>query len=220
MTKAFSQILYFDNHIVVANKPAGICTESLEEKSFEDEIGEWVKEKFAKKGRVFLRAAHRLDKLASGVVVFAKTTKALQRLHEAFRLGLTKKTYLALVEGVMPDSKGALEHYLVQEKFFAKVSSLQDPRAKKAMLSYSVRKEGKGRSLLEVHLHTGRYHQIRVQLASIGHPIVNDGKYGGALVCESGKIALHHQVLEIPHPTSKEKLVFSAALPDYWDLWM
>lgn len=218
--REFVEILYFDNHIVVVNKPAGIPTESQEEESLEDLVKEWVRKEFCKKGNVFLSAAHRLDKLVSGVVVFAKTSKALQRLHESFRTRQTQKTYLALVEGTVEQSSGLLENYLAREEFYSRVCSEQEKLAKKAILSYSVKGFFKKNSLLEIDLHTGRYHQIRAQLAHINHPVVNDRKYGAKSASSLSYIALHHHTLQIIHPISKEKLVFSVDLPDYWNLWM
>lgn len=214
------EILYFDNHIIVVNKPAGISTESTDGKSLESEVKLWGKETYGKSGDMFLRAAHRLDKAVSGIVVLAKTTKALQRLHEAFRQRNMQKTYVALIEGNVKDPSGLLEDYLVHEEFRAAVVSKDHPNAKQASLSYRLRKKTSLGALLEIDLHTGRYHQIRAQFSSRGHPIVNDLKYGARQVGDADAIALHHEKLEVPHPISKEVLVFKVDPPKYWEPWI
>ena len=163
-------ILYADNHIVVVNKRAGLATESNEQESLEKEGKIWIKERYNKPGSVFLHAAHRLDKPVSGIVILAKTTKALIRLQEAFRTKQTKKTYLALVEGTLSEPSGDLEDFLVHGDFCAHISTNLNPKAKRASLSYRTL----GNSLLEIMLHTGRYHQIRAQFSHRGHPILND----------------------------------------------
>lgn len=210
------EILYADNHLIVVNKPFGIPTESTEEMSLEEQVKLWVKEKYDKKGAVFVRAAHRLDKAASGIVVFAKTSKALERLHESFRSRQVQKTYIALVEGAIKEETGFFEDYLLRKEFFSSVCNKEHPFAKKASLSYKVQKKVGRHSLVEIDLHTGRYHQIRVQFSSRGHPIINDRKYGAKLIEKEHHIALHHAKLQIPHPISKEMLIFTLPLPLEW----
>lgn len=211
------EILYADNHLVIVNKPFGIPTESTEEVSLETLVKSWVKEKYNKKGAVFVRAAHRLDKSATGIVVFAKTSKALERLHESFRTRQVQKTYLALVEGEMKEEDGFFEDYLLRKEYCSSICDEAHPMAKKAALSYKVQKKMKGYSLVEIDLYTGRYHQIRVQFSSRGHPIVNDGKYGAKRIEKVHHIALHHTKIQIIHPISKETLTFTLPLPIDWN---
>ena len=134
------EILYADNHLVVVNKPFGIPTESTEEMSLETLVKLWVKEKYDKKGEVFVRAVHRLDKSATGIVVFAKTSKALERLHESFRTRQVQKTYLALVEGEIKEESGLFEDYLLRKEYHSSICDETHPLAKKAVLSYTVKK--------------------------------------------------------------------------------
>lgn len=193
--------IYCDNHLLVLEKPAGIVTQP----DFHELAKEWVKREFSKKGRVFLEPIHRLDKPASGIVVFARTSKALSRLNESLRNKKWRKFYFALVEGELP-SEGRLEHYLTHGDFCAHVVDEKEPGAKLAMLTYERKKIEKGRSLIEVELLTGRYHQIRAQFGAIGHPIWGDGKYGSRTKKET--ISLHHHKIELVHPTTKETLTF------------
>lgn len=213
-------ILYFDNHIVVVKKPAGIPTQSTEENSAELEARAWAKEHFKKSGEVFLYALHRLDKPVSGVLLLAKTSKALERLHEAFRQKLMKKTYVALVEGRVPEESGVLENYLSQIEFRSLISHENDPSAKFCRLSYKVLKRTPYSTLLEIDLETGRYHQIRCQLSHLGHPIVGDLKYGAKYMARKRPhIALHHQKMEFPHPVTKERLSFETPPSRSWEEW-
>lgn len=210
------EVLYADNHIIVVNKPAGIATESSDEVSLESEVKEWAKQKYHKPGAVFAKAAHRLDKSVSGIVVFAKTSKALERLHESFRSRKVKKTYFALVEGKLLRQEDLLEDELLRQEFRSCVDK-GNPLAKKAVLSYKVLEYRKGKTFIEVCLHTGRYHQIRVQFSSRGHPVVNDRKYGARQVASSHQIALHHGKLEMVHPTLLKEMTFTQELPKNWN---
>lgn len=206
------EILYEDNHLFVVNKPAGLLTQPTENESdsLEAQGKAWIKGKTQKPGNVYLHAVHRLDRPVSGIVVFAKTSKALSRLNASIRNQKTKKIYLAWVEGIPNPLAGTLEHRLIHDNFCAKV----DPKGKPAKLSYRVIKQEKDRSLVEIELLTGRYHQIRAQFAAMGCPIVGDAKYGSRLDFEKGRIALHHSKLMIEHPTSKEMLFIEA--PQYF----
>ncbi len=215
------QILYFDNHIVVVKKNAGIPTQSTEGNSVEFEARTWAKKQFNKKGDVFLHALHRLDKPVSGIVLLAKTSKALERLHESFRNKRMKKTYVALVEGVIQEEAGALENYLTQGEFRALESSEKEPKAKLCRLTYKVLEKKPFSTLLEIDLETGRYHQIRCQLSLFGHPVVGDLKYGAKYVSSRlGHIALHHQQMEFPHPVTKETLKFEVEPTRDWQEWV
>lgn len=205
------KVLYLDNHLLVADKPAGMPTQPNEsgESNLEDFCKSWLKEKEQKPGNVFLHAAHRLDKPVSGLVLFAKTSKALSRLNAAFRNREVEKVYVAQVEGVMPASSGTLEHYLRHDHHRAAVSHAKDPSAKLARLHYRVISCSHSQSKVEIQLETGRYHQIRAQLAAIGHPIIGDAKYGSKRAYPALGIALCHCRLSIRHPTTQAWLTFT-----------
>jgi 23S rRNA pseudouridine1911/1915/1917 synthase len=207
--------IFEDNHLLALNKPPGLLTQpsGTTQDSLEQQAKAWLKEVYKKPGNVFLEAVHRLDKPVSGVVIFAKTSKALSRLNASMRQKQTRKIYWAWVEGSLPLDMGNLEHFLMHDDFQAKIVDVDHPEGKNARLTYSVLIRKKERTLLEIELLTGRYHQIRLQLASIGHPIWGDRKYGGQAMYESETIALHHRRLELPHPISKEWLIFEAVPP-------
>jgi 23S rRNA pseudouridine1911/1915/1917 synthase len=207
--------LFEDNHLLVLNKPAGLLTQpsGTEQDSLEQQAKTWLKSVYHKPGNVFLEAIHRLDKPASGVVVFGKTRKALSRLNASIRAKQAHKIYWAWVEGVLPLDEGDLEHFLLHDEFHARVVTIQHPEGKAAHLTYRVLQRKNNRTLVEIELLTGRYHQIRLQLAASGHPIWGDHKYGGLQKYESSAIALHHQRLELPHPISHAWLTFEASPP-------
>lgn len=210
------KIIYVDNHQLVVNKPAGILTQpsGTDQDSLEAQAKQWIKEEFKKPGNVFLEAVHRIDKPVSGIVLFARTSKALPRLQQAIREKQSKKTYLAKVQGVMQNSKGTLQHYMIHGDHQAEIVSKEHPQAKLAILHYEVKSSDEKQSLLEITLETGRYHQIRVQLAEIGHPIVGDTRYGSSMSFTEGAIALHHYRLQIPHPISGKLQTFEAEPPE------
>jgi 23S rRNA pseudouridine1911/1915/1917 synthase len=213
-------VLYFDNHLVVVNKPGGVSTQAEEGDSVEKRARLWAKQTFQKTGDVFLYAVHRLDKPVSGILLLAKTSKALIRLHESFRERKMKKTYVALVEGRLEADEGVFEDYLKQTEFRTEVSFQKDPKAKQCRLVYKVLQRDSFYSLVEIDLQTGRYHQIRCQFAARGHPIVGDRKYGAKFLArQQGTIALHHQKMQMIHPTTKELLTFKAPLPKNWQEW-
>jgi 23S rRNA pseudouridine1911/1915/1917 synthase len=195
-------VLFEDNHLLIVNKPAGWLTQpnGLGQESLEEFCKNWIKIKYQKPGNVFLMAVHRLDKPASGIVLFAKTSKALSRLNESMRNKKMKKVYYALIEGIPQVSEATLEHYLLHGDFQAVVVQAHIPEAKLARLHYRVLKEHGIQALIEIDLDTGRYHQIRAQLAAMGHPIVGDAKYGNQRMYIEGGIALHHGHFEFPHP--------------------
>ncbi len=197
-------ILFEDSHLLAVNKPAGLITQpSLEHPhSLEEQCKQYIKTAYNKPGNVFLHAVHRLDRVVSGIVLFAKTSKALSRLQEALRDGRFEKTYVALVEGVLVVPQGVLEHYLVHGDGKAYVCK---KNGKRCQLSYETTRIVDGGSVVTIQLHTGRYHQIRAQFAAIGHPIKGDVKYGSVSRGLSS-IALHHASLVFPHPISKEKI--------------
>jgi 23S rRNA pseudouridine1911/1915/1917 synthase len=207
-------VIYEDNHLLVINKPAGLLTQpsGTQQESLEAQAKSWLKQKYHKLGNIFLHAIHRLDKPVSGVVVFARTSKALSRLNATIRDKKSKKIYYALVEGALPSSEGILEHSLSHEDFHSEIAS----EGKLARLHYRVIKKTKTQSLLEITLETGRYHQIRIQLSAIGCPIVGDKKYGSVHPFPYEGIALHHHSLSIPHPISGEMLTIQADVPSWF----
>ena len=211
------QILYCDNHLLALDKPAGLlCQPSgTSETSLEDWGKAWLKERFQKPGNVFLEAVHRIDRPVSGIVLFARTSKALSRLNEAQRAGLWQKTYQAWVSGTMRSHEGELVSWLLHDEHRARVVAPKMPGAKEARLTYRVVKSEAGRTLLEVQLQTGRYHQIRAQLAAAGCPILGDAKYGSRESWQGGEnIALRHCRLEFPHPVTRETIVLDAPWND------
>lgn len=196
------EIIYCDNHLLVAVKYPG----EIVQPDLQEELRQWVALRFDKLGRAFLEPIHRLDKPVSGLILFARTTKALQRLHAFLREGKIQKTYLARVEGFVQVEEASIEHFLRHGSFRAKVSNTKDKKAKRAALSYKVLERNQKSSLLRVEIHTGRYHQIRVQFAQIGHPICGDSKYGSKY--QASRIALHHMQVRFKHPVTNEELTF------------
>lgn len=210
------EFLFEDNHLLAANKPAGLLTQDsgTDQESLEGMLRAWIKERDHKPGNVFLHALHRLDKGASGIVLFAKSQKSLSRMTKAFRDKTTKKNYWALVEGKVSDQEGSLEHYLTHGDFHAAVVDSKHPQGKHSILHYKTVTSSEKFSLIEVELITGRYHQIRAQWADHGHPLLGDEKYGSKLPFEG--IALHHRMLTFVHPTTQEKMEIVAPLPRSW----
>lgn len=205
------EVLYTDAHLLVVNKPADMLTQpnGIEQNSLEDIAKAWVKEKYAKPGNVFLSPIHRLDKPVSGVVVFARTSKALSRGNAALREKKCKKKYLALVEGTFTTLQGTLVHTLTHDHFHASLAE-NEAEGKQAILHYTVNKQEGQFTWLEIDLETGRYHQIRAQLSLAGHPIVGDTKYGSKSHFPYAGIALHHYQMQLTHPTTKQELTFQA----------
>lgn len=217
-TKNNLQILYEDNHLIVVNKRAGDLVQG--DKTGDLPLGEIVKqyiaEKYNKPGAVFLGVVHRLDRPTTGIVVFAKTSKALERLNKLFKERETEKTYWAIVKNAPPKQQDTLTHFLKrnpkQNKSYAHEKEV--PESKKAVLDYRVVQKLNNYYLLEINLHTGRHHQIRSQLAAIGCPIKGDLKYGFDRSNPDGSIHLHARKLVLIHPVKKEEMTFLAPPPD------
>jgi 23S rRNA pseudouridine1911/1915/1917 synthase len=212
-------ILYLDNHLIAVCKPAGMLTQSDEfgEASLMDMVKSWIKTEYKKSGKVFLGLVHRLDRNVSGLVMFARTSKGASRISEQFRQKTTKKIYCALVEGTPEPQKASLTHYLRKERSLkATVFPRATINAKEALLDYEVIESFADTSLVEIRLHTGRFHQIRAQLSVIGHPIVGDKKYGASCTLPVERIALHSQSMTFKHPTGKEEIVIDCPLPEDW----
>ena len=187
------------------------------EASLMDMVKGWIKTEYKKPGKVFLGLVHRLDRNVSGVVMFARTSKGASRISEQFRQKTTKKIYRALVEGTPEPQQESLRHYLRKEKSLkATVFPRVTINAKEALLDYEVIETFADTSLIEIRLHTGRFHQIRAQLSVIGHPIVGDKKYGASSALPLERIALHAQSMTLKHPTSKEEIVIDCPLPEDW----
>ena len=208
-------IIFVDNHVLIVNKREGIPTQESPggSENVTDWAKEWIKKKYHKPGRVFLEPIHRLDKPVSGLVLFARTSKALSRLQEMMRERKIGKWYYALVEQAPSPAEGVLEHYLVHDEHRARVVLATHPEGKKALLSYRSLKTSSRGALLEIELQTGRYHQIRAQLAHVGSPVLGDRKYGSSTAWGKESIALHHGKMGFLHPVTREDLEFTAPLP-------
>lgn len=209
--------LYEDNHIIIVNKAPGeiVQGDKTGDKPLSETIKEYLKTKYNKPGNVFCGVVHRIDRPVGGVVIFAKTSKALSRLNEMLRKGELHKTYWALVEGHPDKEEATLTDYLVSDGRLNKtfVSDEKNPEAKKSVLKYRTVARGDNYTLLEVNLLTGRKHQIRCQLAAVGHPIKGDLKYGAKRSNRDGGISLLARKIEFCHPVSKQLISVDAPLP-------
>jgi len=212
------QIIHEDNHIIIVNKA---CSEIVQgdktgDKTLIDDVKSYIKEKYKKPGDVFLGLVHRLDRPTSGIVIFARTSKALTRMNDLFKNKKIKKIYWAVIDKQPPEDEVTIVHYLKknakQNKSYA--FDTQKADTKEASLSYRLAAKSNRYFLLEIELHTGRHHQIRAQLAKIGCHIKGDLKYGFPRSNPNGGIHLHARSIEFIHPVSKEKLSISANPPD------
>ena len=214
-------IIFEDNHLLVVNKPALLPTMGVEggRLSLLDLAREHIGTKYGKPGNVYLGVVSRLDAFVSGVIVLARTSKAAARLNSQFAHSLTEKKYLAIVTADRCQTSAELEHWLLKDEANHRMMTVnrQQLGAKNARLSYQRIGGFENLCLLDINLLTGRKHQIRVQLAASGLPIVGDRKYGSRIPFQSG-IALHSRSLTIEHPTLKTELTFTSQPPDYWKL--
>lgn len=214
------QIVYEDNHIVIVNKEAGeiVQGDKTGDTPLSEIIKSYLKEKHNKPGNVFCGVVHRIDRPVSGLVIFAKTSKALERLNKMLREGEIHKTYWALVEGKLEKEKDILENFLVSDGRLNKtfISTSNNPQAKKSILSYKTVAVGDRYTLLEINLMTGRKHQIRAQLSAIEHPIKGDVKYGSKRSNKDGSISLQAHKIDFIHPVSKQHI--SLVLPPTSDM--
>lgn len=215
--KSNLQILHEDNHLIVINKRVGdiVQGDKTGDKPLSDVVKEYIKDKYEKPGEVFLGVVHRLDRPTTGIVVFAKTSKALERLNKMFSERETSKTYWAVVKNKPPKNEDNLIHFLKRnEKNNTSKAHLKEvPDSKKASLDYKIIKELNNYFALEINLHTGRHHQIRAQLSAIGSPIKGDLKYGFDRSNPDGGIHLHARKLSFIHPVSKENIEIFAPTP-------
>lgn len=211
-------VIYEDNHIILVNKASSeiVQGDKTGDTPLSETVKQYIKEKYHKPGNVFLGVTHRLDRPVSGLVLFARTSKALSRLNEMFKTKEIKKTYWAIVKNQPPAPAGELVHWLVrnekQNKSYAYDREVKD--SKKAILDYKVIGRSERYYLLEINLQTGRHHQIRCQLAKMGCPIKGDLKYGAQRSNPDGSICLHARRIKFVHPVSKEKMSFEAPVPD------
>ena len=214
-----TQILYEDNHILIMNKNVGQLVQG--DKSLLELLKSFIKERDQKPGNVFLGLVHRIDRPTSGLVIYAKTSKALSRLTQMVKNREIKKTYWAIVpKEIIPQSQ-TLTHYLKKNEKNNKaiVYNKETDGAKKAILNYQIIKTLDNYMLLEIDLQTGRHHQIRAQLSKIGVPIKGDLKYGAPRSNPDGGISLHARCLEFIHPVSKEQINITAPTPEKDNLW-
>lgn len=212
-------ILFLDNHLIAVYKPFGMLTQSDKTgvPSLWDETRYWIKKEFNKPGNVYLGLVHRLDQPVAGVVVFARTSKAAARLSQQFRERTTQKVYRAVVEGRWKHPEGELVHFIRKEKTRkSTVFPRQTEGAKRAELACKVVRLFPENTLLEVELKTGRFHQIRAQLAFLGYPIKGDVKYGASCPLPQKQIALFAWKLIFDHPISKEKITIESPEPPGW----
>lgn len=211
-------ILYEDNHIIAVNKTGSeiVQGDKTGDTPLSETVKRYLKEKYQKPGDVFIGVTHRLDRPVSGLVIFAKTSKALARLNEMFKNGEVKKTYWAIVKNRPEELECELVHYLTrnesQNKSYA--HDRETPHAKKAILHYKLIGHSDNYHLLEIDLKTGRHHQIRCQLAKIGCPIKGDLKYGFPRSNPDGSISLHARRISFIHPVSKESIELEAPAPE------
>ena len=211
-------VLHEDNHLIIVNKRAGeiVQGDKTGDTPLSDIVKAWIKEKYQKPGNVYLGVVHRLDRPVSDVVLFAKTSKALPRLNAMFaEHNKVQKTYWAIVQNRPQKAEGTLTHWLTRHEKTntARAYDKEVPNSKKAVLDYKLIASSERYHLLEVHLHTGRHHQIRCQLAKMGCPIKGDLKYGSPRSNPDGSISLHARKLTLEHPVSHEQISITAPVP-------
>lgn len=210
-------VIYEDNHILIVNKPAGVLVQgdATGDKSLDNYVKDYIKVKYNKPGNVFIGVTHRIDRPTSGIVIFAKTSKALSRVNELFKTKEIKKIYWALVSEIPEKTEASLVHHMIRNqklnKSFANDKKSKD--SKEAELNYKLVKSSDNYHLLEVEIITGRHHQIRSQLSKIGCPIKGDLKYGAKRPNEDGGICLHARKVEFIHPVSKKELSITSPVP-------
>jgi 23S rRNA pseudouridine1911/1915/1917 synthase len=212
------QVLYEDNHLLIVNKPAGVLVQGDKtgDKPLVEYMKGYIKDKYHKPGNVYLGVVHRIDRPVSGVVIFARTSKALERMNRQFREQKMQKIYWALVDQRPPAEAGTLVHWLIKDRNRNVVRAFdkEQPNSLKATLDYHIIKITSERLLLEIRPLTGRPHQIRVQLSRMGSPIAGDVKYGYPKPNEDGNICLHARKLIFVHPVKPDRMVIQAPLPD------
>lgn len=217
------QVLHEDNHLIIINKRSGdlVQGDKTGDKPLSDVVKEYIKDKYNKPGEVFLGTVHRLDRPTTGIVIFARTSKALERLNKMLREKTIKKTYWAVVKNHPKEAKATLSHHLKKNPKNNKSTAFKKEinGSKHAVLHYQIVKKLDNYTLLEIDLETGRHHQIRCQLSSIGSSIKGDLKYGAPRSNKDGSIHLHARKISFTHPVSKEAVKIIAPLPKdpIWD---
>ncbi len=217
-------MIHEDNHLIIVNKRVGdiVQGDKTGDVPLSEVVKAYIKHKYQKPGAVFLGVVHRLDRPTSGIVVFAKTSKALARLNELFSSRQTQKTYWAVVKNEPPKAADTLQHYISrsEKNNTSKAHTKEVPNSKMALLDYQIIQKLNAYYALEIQLHTGRHHQIRAQLAAIGSPIKGDLKYGFDRSNSDGGIHLHARKLVFTHPVSKELIEITAPTPHdvIWDV--
>ena len=220
-----SRLLYEDNHLIAINKKSSeiVQGDRTGDVTMPDEIKAYLKNKYNKPGNVFCGVIHRLDRPTSGVILFARTSKGLERMNKEFRDKLTTKIYWAILENKPPQEKGTLVHYLKKNEKQNKsyVSNKDVKGSKEAILKYHILSSSDRYHLVQVELETGRHHQIRAQFSSIGCCVKGDLKYGGKRSNQDGSICLHSRKLKFNHPTTQEEITIMAPIPDskFWNIF-
>jgi 23S rRNA pseudouridine1911/1915/1917 synthase len=220
------EILYEDNHLIAVYKRSSDLAQGDKtgDVSLDKEVKKYIQNKYKKPGEAYLGLVHRLDRPVSGVLLFARTSKALERMNEIFRTREVKKTYLAIVRERPPEDEATITHFLKKNEQQNKtyVYDTEVKGSKEASLTYKLMARSEKYYLLEVELHSGRHHQIRAQLARIGCPIKGDLKYGYPRSNEDGGISLFARKLEFIHPVRKEPVTITGHFPegDIWDLFV
>lgn len=217
-------VLFEDNHCLVVNKPAGLVVHADEQGSATvfDAVIEYIRRKYHKPGRVYLGVVHRLDRNVSGALLFARTSKSASRLSEQIREHQMTKRYLALVSGRLPQPSGSIVQWLAKDRVTnqSRVVPEGTPDARRSALSWELVQSGVSRQLISILLESGRSHQIRVQLASLGCPILGDVKYGSRVRLPNHGLALHASELTFRHPVLPELVTVAAPPPTCWDSWL
>jgi 23S rRNA pseudouridine1911/1915/1917 synthase len=212
------KVIYEDNHIIVVNKASGeiVQGDKTGDESLCDTLKQYLKEKYNKPGNVFVGLPHRLDRPVSGVVIFAKTSKALERLNNMFRIGEVKKIYWAITKNKPLVAEGELSHWILRNEKMNKSFAYRKEvdGSKHALLNYRTLASSDNYTLIEVELKTGRHHQIRCQLSAMGCPIKGDLKYGAKRSNPDGSISLHARYVEFVHPVSKQPIKITAPVPN------
>lgn len=214
------QVLYLDNHLLALYKPSGMATheDGVHTNTLRLWAERYLAHKLNKPGKAFVVPVHRLDRLTSGVVLFAKTDKALSRMMAAFRDRKVEKRYKVCVEGVVEPVKGKWVDELLRKESQSFIVDKKTQDSQLAILDYERLAVDRGRSLCAVNLHTGRHHQIRAQFSFRGYPVIGDRKYESSISLGE-KIMLHHERLTVPHPISGEKISFEAPIPSFWPMF-
>ncbi|MDA9627961.1 RluA family pseudouridine synthase [Flavobacteriaceae bacterium] len=217
-TKNNLEVLFEDNHLLIVNKKSGdiVQGDKTGDKPLSEVVKEYIKEKYNKPGDVFLGVVHRLDRPTSGIIIFARTSKALERLNKMLRDRVISKTYWAIIKNNPKKVKDTLIHFLKKNPKNNKstVFTKKTEGSKKAILHFTIKKKLDNYSLLEIDLETGRHHQIRAQLSFIGSPIKGDLKYGASRSNKDGSIHLHARTINFTHPVSKKTITIIAPIPN------